>query len=295
VTTLGPTQRLRFIGGGDVGITASNNTTLNCIDITVAASGTASSNIMTINVNCIINSALDVQMRFYGPQYGSPLPSFTITIDWGDNSQIDTAVGEGTFFNHTYSVMSIYNITISCTNWSYVGTLWLEYWGNKGNLISPFPWSFLTSIPNLEQIQLFYQPLSGSIPTNIFTTLTNLMVIVFTGCLFSGTIPDMSKCTKLETFSIQGAAPNYTNSFTNTIAGSFATQPNLSSLSVRDNLLTELAVDQILLDLVSSLSLPGRVSCYVRLDGTNSPPSNPLGLSYRQTLLNAGWSWIFIS
>jgi len=78
------------------------------------------------------------------------------------------------------------------------------------------------------------------------------------------------------------------NNFTGYEEGAFTTQPDLHTLQLHDNDLSESDIDAVLSDLVTSLDLEGRVTCEVRLQD-NAPPSSD-GMDDIDTLEAEGWT-----
>jgi hypothetical protein len=132
----------------------------------------------------------------------------------------------------------------------------------------------------LERLDIGNCGFTGTMPS--FNACVSLISFHASSCHFSGTLPDFSGCVLMESF----MAAN--NSLTDYTAGSLSTQPSLSEVWLNDNALSESAVDSVLADLVDSLSLGGRVSCYVHLSGgTNASPSS---MADHDTLEAAGWT-----
>lgn len=123
------------------------------------------------------------------------------------------------------------------------------------------------------------QNFSGSLPT--FVACTLLENFWCNENSLSGTIPDFDACTALELWH------GDSNAFTGYTAGAFATQPALAQLRLHNNLLTEAAVDAVLADLVTSLGLPGRVTCALTLNGTGNATPSAAGLTSKATLVSA--------
>jgi hypothetical protein len=72
-------------------------------------------------------------------------------------------------------------------------------------------------------------------------------------------------------------------------AGAFSTQKSLTPVNLTNCNLPQAAIDNILADLVTSLSISGRVTCVVSLGGTNAAPSSA-GYASKSTLVSAGWT-----
>jgi hypothetical protein len=343
VTTLGPTKRLRFVGGDNIAVSAENNSTLGCVDITIAESatpintpelgsfsklrflGTSPITVSAANnstLNCVditidgesapsaLPTSISINLDFTGssymeagftlwsyntdtPEYPSGGPPFVASIDWGDGSIMDhflsNEYGE-VYFSHTYSAQIAYTVTLWCTDWSLISDFYIyESWLgiDTHNVTNPFPWASLIIMK--DSLLYFYLAdctmLTEIIPVNTFNQFTKLETLWISDCGFSGTIPDITNCTELYRLSL------YNNNFSNVVAGSFATQPHCWVISLKGNALTQNAVDQILKDLVTALSLPGALNYrFVYLnEGTNSPPSE-VGQGYKNILDAAGWS-----
>jgi len=144
---------------------------------------------------------------------------------------------------------------------------------------------------------------SGAIPS--FAACTVLRNCDLNKANFSGSLPTFAACVLLERFwcnqnSLTGTIPNFApctkliawngdiNGFTGYTAGSFATQANLSDLSLFTNSLPQAAVDAVLADCVTSLAIPGRVVCNLQLYD-NAVPS-AAGLVSKGLLVAAGWT-----
>lgn len=148
------------------------------------------------------------------------------------------------------------------------------------NLLSGTLPSFATCT-NMHYFQIEDNNFSGALPS--FAACTALIKLHAQNNLtLSGTIPDFAPCTVLEELNLAN------NAFTGYTSGSFATQAVLNTLLLSYNSLPQAAVDAILADLVTSLSLSGRVTCYVDLTGpAMSPPSNHTN---HDILEAAGWT-----
>jgi hypothetical protein len=159
----------------------------------------------------------------------------------------------------------------------------LDYWWCDNNQFAGALPSFSNCI-NLTNFSCYDNLFSGTIPS--FNTCTLLEYIWFSINSFSGTLPDFSGCTNLLQFFVDA------NAITGYTAGSFSTQKNLNYLALDDNMLSQSAVDAVLEDLVTSLSIPGRVGCVVHLQTGNAVPSAG-GLADKATLNGTiGWTVI---
>ena len=72
--------------------------------------------------------------------------------------------------------------------------------------------------------------------------------------------------------------------------GSFATQANLSDIEIQGNSWDDVAVNACLHDLVTSLSLSGRVVASVDLSGGSMAAPTGDGIADAATLVSAGWT-----
>jgi Leucine-rich repeat (LRR) protein len=157
----------------------------------------------------------------------------------------------------------------------------LSYFDAGGNQLTG-------SIPSLSAntaLTVFYahgNQLTGSIPS--LSANTALTVFYAGGNQLTGSIPSLSANTALTVFYAGG------NQLTGSIPGSFATQQTLANLDISTNALPSSDIDQILADLVVSLSISGRVVCDVELGGgTNGPPTGQ-GITDKATLIAGGWT-----
>jgi hypothetical protein len=141
-----------------------------------------------------------------------------------------------------------------------------------------------------------------------FAGLTNLQY-VDAGSFSSGPMGSFAGCTALEHLSLNGGgsfAPICSDlstctaltdiaftvsSMTGVVPGSLATQKNLAGVSFYYCALNAAAVNQVLADLVASLSLSGRVACSVNLTAPSMAAPTGQGLVDKATLNGtAGWS-----
>jgi hypothetical protein len=72
-------------------------------------------------------------------------------------------------------------------------------------------------------------------------------------------------------------------------ASSFSTQAGMTTLDLHSITLLAPAVNQVLADLVVSLTIRGSVKCTVNLSGTDAAPTGQ-GLTDKATLIAAGWT-----
>ena len=121
---------------------------------------------------------------------------------------------------------------------------------------------------------------SGNLPS--FNSCPHLVLFDCGQCNFSGTLPDFSGCVALQSFQA------WINNFNQVTAGSFATQASMYFCRLAYNALVQSAVDQVLADFVTSLSLPGRVACEVHLEGNTAPSSAGYA---NKAILNAVSGW----
>jgi hypothetical protein len=136
----------------------------------------------------------------------------------------------------------------------------------------------------LGQFDVSSNPLTGALPS--FGTCPLLQEIYLNDNGFTGIIPSFAACTDLRNF----IANN--NLFSGYIPTCFENQANLGAINLSNNAIANDAdINQILADLISSLSLPGRVACTVNLTGgTNAAPTGQ-GLLDKITLNGtAGWT-----
>jgi hypothetical protein len=128
-----------------------------------------------------------------------------------------------------------------------------------------------------------FQNVTGPMP-NSFQYNPLLQTFNISSSGFTGAIANFAPCTALTSWVCNG------NSLSGYTTGSFATQPNLATLTITAVQLTVTAVNAILADLVTSLSLPGRVGCTVDLRyGSNAAPTGA-GVT-NKAILNATSGW----
>jgi hypothetical protein len=151
------------------------------------------------------------------------------------------------------------------------GTKTLRLWMNDWTLLTTFycNWSHLV----------------GSIPS--FSLCTNLTeFIADNNPLLAGIVPDFSACTLLTTFYVQcggGLLIGYT-------PGSLATQANLSDINIGGQSWDDVAVNALLHDLVTSLSLGSRVIATVDLSAGSMAAPTGDGITDAAALVSAGWT-----
>jgi hypothetical protein len=218
-----------------------------------------------------------------------------MTVDWGDSSPTES---DATFLEHTYPNTNNKIIELSCPDLSKL----IDIHSGNSNFVDDMP-SF-SAYTSLETWDIYYNDFDGSPPS--FSACTALTYIdfysngldgnmpsfatctelTFWGCAingFTGTMPDFSPCTKLTVWQADS------NNFTGYTIGSFATQKDLGGISFDNNNLTQIAVDAVLADCVTSLSIPGRVTCTVTLDGASMASPSVDGYDDVDTLIAAGW------
>lgn len=125
--------------------------------------------------------------------------------------------------------------------------------------------------------------ITGSLPSfNVCTLLEELHINV---PQFTGVIPTFHNCTHL----VEVYIPmNVGTGFTGYTSGSFNNQANLYSLSFYGSSLPQADIDALLADLVTSLSLGGRVTCSVTLTGGSN--ASPSSMTNHDILEAAGWT-----
>jgi len=72
-------------------------------------------------------------------------------------------------------------------------------------------------------------------------------------------------------------------------ANTLSTQVAMTTLNLSNDALTAAAVNQVLADLVTSLTGRGSVKCTTTLNGTNAAPTGT-GITNKATLVAAGWT-----
>ena len=203
----------------------------------------------------------------------------------------------------------------------------LYHFDIQGNLFSS--WPLFTDCPALSYVDmhasvasttdmpdftgcpsLLHLEMGDAQPIGAMASLAGLANLTYfsASSFSSGQMKSVAGCTALLTFSISGSwtgsnpvitdfstctaltGVSITTNDTGTVAGSFATQKNLASLYFYCNL-TAAAVNQILHDLVQSLSLSGRVACSVNLAQPGNAAPTGQGIADKATLNGtAGWS-----
>jgi hypothetical protein len=198
-----------------------------------------------------------------------PGPTISYQTNWG--------TGDGAFSgpagSHSAPMWIDFGdgaVAVVGENHSYLadGTKTLRLWMNDWTLLTTFycNWSHCV----------------GLIPS--FALCTNLTELVIDNNAWTGTVPDMSALTLLTKFYIQS------NSTTGYTAGSFATQANLSDIEIQGNSWDDTAVNSCLHDLVTSLSLGGRVVASVDLSGGSMAAPTGTGITDAAALVTAGWT-----
>jgi len=269
----------------------------------------------------------NVTPSFFKPEWVFSDDS-VMTINWGDGSPLES---HATTLSHTYTNLGIKTVKFNCPDWEKLTTLDLYNFPQYLSCIGNIP--PLDFAPNLEYVDLsnnlfenlpndgypsslkFFlaenSQIKGAIPdfnnytnlewlffdNNLFTTCPSN----FNGCIklinlfadknqITGILPDVRDCSLLEYYVFDD------NLFTNYNPGCFATQKYLVTIDLKDNLLSTKAIDDILHDLVISLSIPGRViigpapSYGVWLDGTGNHAPTSTGMADYDILVAAGWN-----
>jgi hypothetical protein len=72
-------------------------------------------------------------------------------------------------------------------------------------------------------------------------------------------------------------------------ANTLSTQVAMTTLNLSNDALAAAAVNQVLADLVTSISGRGGVKCITTLNGTNAAPTGT-GITNKATLVAAGWT-----
>ena len=169
----------------------------------------------------------------------------------------------------------------------------LDFWNNA--LSGDIP-AEIGNLQNLEQLYLGRNELSGEIPAEL-GELKNLTDLRLHDNDLSGEIPvEISGLTEIERLYLQD------NDLEGYEIGAFSTQPSLGDIEIghdhekvldlSDNDLSSENVDNILSDLVESLTIEERASAEVDLRG-NAAPSEE-GMEYKETLEEEGWE-IYVS
>jgi len=149
-----------------------------------------------------------------------------------------------------------------------------------GNLLSGTLPSF-AACTGMQYFQVNDNGFSGALPS--FAACTALIKFRAENNLtLSGVIPDFSTCVAMEEFNCAN------NAFTGYTHGSFSAMPSLNSVVVSYNTWSQSEVDALLAELVASLSLSGRVVCYVAVNGTGM--AAPSSATDANILRAAGWT-----
>ncbi len=175
-----------------------------------------------------------------------------------------------------------------------------------GNQLSGSIPNEIGQLTSLTYLDLRNNQMSGSIPIT-FGNLSNLKILYLSGNSFSGTLPrslgniQTLKRILVQGNNISGTIPSelsnltalqmlllHVNSLNSYEVGAFTTQKDLTSLFVNNNNLSEEDIDNILLDLVSSLNVPGRVNCTVDLRNNSAPSVS--GKALADSLIALGWT-----
>jgi hypothetical protein len=175
---------------------------------------------------------------------------------------------------------------LSCANNVGLGGLWPSLANNVALLgISARGCAFTGAPPSIatctliQSVDIAINSFNGSIPAfgaNAALTSYNCR----TNTTISGNIPSLSTCTTLASFF------GYDNSLTGVVGG-FAVPASLTTFDVSNNLLTQAAVDAILLAFVTA----GASGAYtLNVNGTGNAVPSLAGQSSKSTLQGRGWT-----
>jgi len=184
----------------------------------------------------------------------------------------------------------------ACKNLTY---LYLYYNNFTGIMPS------LAANPNIYYVEVGYNALSGSIPAfknlsnlyylfmynnqftslNKFQNLPSLTYFYAHNNKMTGEIPTFADCPNLYYLIL------FNNQFTNYKTGGFSVNYRLTYLDLSGNLLTQQAVNQIIIDLYANYNAVKRGGVTVNLRG-NAIPSGD-ALEYVEILKSKGWSVVF--
>lgn len=162
--------------------------------------------------------------------------------------------------------------------WDCVNLIAVQVQGNE------IPGTLSAGMGNLSQCQNFFANnnlLTGAIPTAI-SGMTSLIDLRLQNNQMDALELGINACLNLQTLLIQD------NIISTYEVGALATQPKLSLINMSTNSLNQAAVDAVLADLVTSLSVPARVVATVQLQGNTAPSA--AGLNDVNTLVAAGWT-----
>ena len=138
------------------------------------------------------------------------------------------------------------------------------------------------TLTTLTELHLNGNSITDTLSVNI-KNLVNLTTLSLGFNNFSGTIPlEIQQLPLLENLNIPA------NGFNNYLTGTLSGLAALKAVDFNQNSLTQANVDAVLADLVSSLSLPGRVKATVGLVANAAPSAT--GATDAATLRSAGWT-----
>jgi len=253
--------------------------------------------------------------NYVGPGIAKP-GGLPVNIDFGDGSGGLLGVAQTYYLDNSIKPIKIWSpqgwtgVTGLYGNWGHgVGGLpnpafladLTEYVFDNNSFTGSIP-SF-SRCPGMQNIHIETNQLTGSVPS--FVACTGLQFInMSNNSGLSGTLPSFNACTALQEFRCGGGAmtgvlPSFGacsaltlcefdwNHFTSVASGCFTTQPNLNRLTLYECSFGNTAIDALLDQLITSLSVPSRVTCFVALDGGGMGVPNAGKVS---TLEAAGWT-----
>jgi hypothetical protein len=208
---------------------------------------------------------------FIGTMNITGAPNLTGTITWGDGQSdaISIVYNNNFTYTHTYSEFGLYTINVCIDNPEYIGNVTINPDAEGGSPISSI--SGLNNLRHVIDIDLGY----NSLTTLSVTNLPNLVDLTADNNQLTSV--DLSGLPTLDNLRLS------VNNLTSVdLSGLFS----LITVDINDNLLTESAVDSILVTLASGPLNLGDVNLF---GGSNSAPS-AIGLAAKTTLEGRGWT-----
>jgi hypothetical protein len=203
-TTLGPTQKIRFLTTGNVVVTVTDNSALDCVDITFGLSGV---NTTTITIGPT------TKLRFLGVD--------GLTVSTTNNSLLDciditiegTLSGEDTSFHYCWFGSSS-DIEVYEARFNTPSNTMTVYWEdtNTTDIINSGDWVrhniltqnviYAATLTPSDKTDLYWLYLSGPWVGKLppFDDYTKLSILDIHFCRFSGTIPSFNNCVSLTQF-----------------------------------------------------------------------------------------------
>jgi len=140
--------------------------------------------------------------------------------------------------------------------------------------------SGVSGLTNLTYLRLYNTSVSGDL--SAVSGLTSLTYLYLFNTSVSGDLSAVSGLTSLTYLNV------YNTSVSGATSPTVSTQDSLATIRLYNMALDQAAVDTVLADLVTSLSLPGRVTATVQLQDNAAPSTS--GDDDVNTLVSAGWT-----